>query len=99
MIPICALLAGFALFSLFLLMVGKSPVDFYLLVWKAGFSSEFSWQNTLSRVAPLVLAALCVALPARLGLVVIGGEGAIVLGGLAAASGSVPWARCVSNEA
>ena len=84
-IPICALLAGFALFSVFLLMVGKSPVTFYQLVWKAGFSSAFSWQNTLSRVAPLVLAALCVALPARLGLVVIGGEGAIVLGGLAAA--------------
>jgi ABC-type uncharacterized transport system permease subunit len=84
-IPICALLVGFALFSVFLLMVGKSPVAFYQLVWKAGFSSAFSWQNTLSRVAPLVLAALCVALPARLGLVVIGGEGAIVLGGLAAA--------------
>lgn len=84
-IPICALLVGFALFSIFLLMVGKSPVTFYQLVWKAGFSSAFSWQNTLSRVAPLVLAALCVALPARLGLVVIGGEGAIVLGGLAAA--------------
>lgn len=84
-IPLGALLAGFALFSLFLLCVGKSPVEFFALVWKAGFSSAFSWQNTLSRVAPLVLAALCVALPARLGLVVIGGEGAIVLGGLAAA--------------
>ena len=35
---------------------------------------------------PLLLAALCVALPARLGLVVIGGEGAIVLGGVAAAA-------------
>jgi general nucleoside transport system permease protein len=85
-IPLAALLAGFALFSLFLLALGKSPIEFYALVWKAGFSSAFSWQNTLSRVAPLVLAALCVALPARLGLVVIGGEGAIVLGGLAAAA-------------
>ncbi|PRY26312.1 nucleoside ABC transporter membrane protein [Aliiruegeria haliotis] len=84
-IPLAALLAGFAAFSLFLLVMGKSPAEFYGLVWKAGFSSAFSWQNTLSRVAPLVLAALCVALPARLGLVVIGGEGAIVLGGLAAA--------------
>ncbi|SLN15353.1 ABC transporter permease [Roseisalinus antarcticus] len=83
-IPLGALLAGFAAFSLFLLVLGKSPVEFFALVWKAGFSSAFSWQNTLSRSAPLVLAALCVALPARLGLVVIGGEGAIVLGGLAA---------------
>ncbi|MFD2856968.1 ABC transporter permease [Seohaeicola zhoushanensis] len=83
-IPLGALLAGFLAFSLFLLFLGKSPAEFYGLVWKAGFSSAFSWQNTLSRVAPLIMAALCVALPARLGLVVIGGEGAIVLGGLAA---------------
>jgi ABC-type uncharacterized transport system permease subunit len=84
-IPVCALLMGFLTFSVFLTLVEKSPIEFFSLVWKGGFSSAFSWQNTLSRVAPLVLAALCVALPARLGLVVIGGEGAIVLGGLAAA--------------
>lgn len=79
-IPLMALAA----FGLFLLTQGKSPADFFALVWRGGFGSAFSWQNTLSRAAPLLLAALCVALPARLGLVVIGGEGAIVLGGLAA---------------
>jgi general nucleoside transport system permease protein len=83
-IPLAALLAGSLAFSLFLLLVGKSPLMFFQLVWMAGFSTGFSWQNTLSQVSPLMFAALCVALPARLGLVVIGGEGAIVLGGLAA---------------
>lgn len=83
-IPVAALLAGSLAFSLFLLAVGKSPLGFFSLVWIAGFSTAFSWQNTLSQVSPLLFAALCVALPARLGLVVIGGEGAIVLGGLAA---------------
>jgi len=84
LIPVAALLAGFALFSAFLLVQGRDPLAFFALVYKAGFSTAFSWQNTLSRVSPIVLAALCVALPARLGLVVIGGEGAIALGGLAA---------------
>ena len=83
-IPLGALLAGLAAFGLFLIAVGKSPAEFYELVYKAGFGSGFSWRNTLSRTAPLLLAALCVALPARLGLTVIGGEGAIVLGGVAA---------------
>lgn len=83
-LPAGALLAGLAAFSAFLLFVGKSPADFYSLVYKAGFGTAFSWNNTLSRTAPLLLAALCVAIPARLGLVVIGGEGAIVLGGVAA---------------
>ncbi|MGJ8624220.1 MAG: ABC transporter permease [Yoonia sp.] len=83
-LPLCALLVGFAVFSIFLLLQGKSPIDFFSLTYRAGFGTAFSWQNTLSRTAPLLFAALCVALPARLGLVVIGGEGAIVLGGVAA---------------
>jgi simple sugar transport system permease protein len=88
-IPAGALIVGLAAFSLFLLALGKSPVQFYQLVYKAGFGTTFSWENTLSRTAPLLLAALCVALPARLGLVVIGGEGALVLGGLAAGATGV----------
>ncbi len=84
-IPLIGLAGGFVVFSMFLLLLGKSPWDFLALVWKAGFSTAFSLQNTFSRVTPLLFAALCVALPARLGLVVIGGEGAIVLGGLASA--------------
>lgn len=81
-LPVAALLAGFLLFALFLTFQGKSPIEYYSLVYKAGFGSAFSWQNTLVRAAPLLLAALCVALPARLGLVVIGGEGAIVISGV-----------------
>ncbi|GFE51808.1 sugar ABC transporter permease [Roseobacter cerasinus] len=84
-IPVAALIAGLAVFSLFLLALGNSPIEFFSLVFKAAFGTAFSWKNTLSRVAPLLFAGLCVALPARLGLVVIGGEGAIALGGLAAA--------------
>ena len=41
-------------------------------------------KNTLIRASPLMLTALCTALPARLGLVVIGNEGALVMGGLSA---------------
>jgi len=85
LIPLGALLAGFLLFALFLALQGKSPTEYYSLVYKAGFGSAFSWQNTLVRTAPLLLAALCVALPARLGLIVIGGEGAIVISGVACA--------------
>lgn len=82
LLPVGALLTGLLLFALFLAVQGKSPAEYYSLVYKAGFGSAFSWQNTLVRTAPLLLAALCVALPARLGLVVIGGEGAIVISGV-----------------
>ena len=83
--PIGAIIVAAALFSVFLLALGKSPAEFCELVWRGAFGSAFSLQNTLARAAPLLLTALCVAVPAQLGLVVIGGEGALVLGGLAAA--------------
>ena len=85
LIPLIALLFGLALFGVFIALNGKSPAEFYQLVYRGGFGTWFSLQNTMTRAAPLLLTALCVALPAQLGLVVIGGEGAFVLGGLAAA--------------
>jgi ABC-type uncharacterized transport system permease subunit len=62
---------------------GVNPFELYYLMYVGSFGSWFSIQNTLTRAAPLILAALCTALPARLGLVIIGGEGALILGGLA----------------
>ncbi|MBB3919090.1 ABC transporter permease [Rhizobium fabae] len=91
-IALAAILIGLALFSLFILAVGKSPVALFQLMYTGGFGSWFSVQNSLSRAAPLLLTALCVALPARLGLVIIGGEGAVVLGGVAAAAMALPLA-------
>ncbi|TCM50751.1 nucleoside ABC transporter membrane protein [Rhizobium sp. PP-F2F-G48] len=85
-----AILAGLALFSVFILAIGKSPVALFQIIYAGGFGSWFSLQNSLSRAAPLLLTALCVALPARLGLVIIGGEGALVLGGVAAAAIATP---------
>src|SRR5262250_2061500 len=84
-IPIGALAAAMVVFGLFMAALGHNPLEIYALIYRGAFASAFSLQNTLSRAAPLVLTALCVALPAQAGLMVIGGEGALVLGGLAAA--------------
>ena len=89
-IALFAVVVGLALFSVFIAAIGKSPLQLFQLMYAGGFGSWFSIQNSLSRAAPLLLTALCVALPARLGLVVIGAEGAVVLGGLAGAAIAVP---------
>jgi ABC-type uncharacterized transport system permease subunit len=83
-IPIGAVAAGCVLFSLFCMAQGKNAFEIFKAIDKAAFGSWYSFQNTLVRAAPLMLTALCTALPARLGLVVIGNEGALVAGGLAA---------------
>jgi simple sugar transport system permease protein len=70
-----------------------SLTDLYYTMYMGAFGTKFSWQNTLTRAAPLMLTALCTALPARLGLVVIGGEGALVWGGLAAVAAGLMVAQ------
>jgi general nucleoside transport system permease protein len=85
-LPVLAILAALGVFGVFVSFAGVNPVEVWVLLFKGAFGDWFSWQNTLQRAAPLMLTALCVALPARAGLVIIGGEGALVLGGLACAA-------------
>lgn len=85
-LPLLALAGGLALFGVFVWVDGHDPVQAWTLLFRGAFGDAFSLQNTLQRAAPLMLTALCVALPARAGLTIIGGEGALVLGGLACAA-------------
>ncbi|MCY7316425.1 MAG: ABC transporter permease [Rubrivivax sp.] len=85
-LPLLALAGGLLLFGAFVGLDGHNPVQVWTLLFNGAFGDAFSWQNTLQRAAPLMLTALCVALPARAGLIIIGGEGALVLGGLACAT-------------
>jgi general nucleoside transport system permease protein len=88
-IPLLALLAAMILFGIFVGVQRVNPLTLYALMYRGAFGTWFSWQNTLTRAAPLILTALCTALPAQLGMVIIGGEGAFVMGGLAATAAAL----------
>jgi simple sugar transport system permease protein len=90
LVPILALAGALLGFGGFVALRGVDPLSLYDLMYRGAFGSWFSWQNTLVRAAPLLLTALCTALPAQLGMVVIGGEGAFVIGGLGAAAIALP---------
>jgi general nucleoside transport system permease protein len=87
--PTMACLAALLLFGLFVAITGRDPIAVYYQMYRGSFGTWFSFQNTLLRAAPLMLTALATALPLRLGLVVLGGEGSMVIGGLAAAAGAM----------
>jgi simple sugar transport system permease protein len=82
-IPAGALGLSLILFGMFVALTGNDPLAVYGTVARGAFGNWFSIQNTLQRSAPLMLTALCTALPAALGLIVIGGEGALIAGALA----------------
>ncbi|HEY4985621.1 MAG TPA: ABC transporter permease [Bradyrhizobium sp.] len=94
LIPGAALCGALGLFGVFVALFGKNPLDLYFYMYQGAFGTWFSWQNTLTRAAPLILTALCTALPAQLGMVIIGGEGALLIGALTAtgAALAMPWA-------
>jgi general nucleoside transport system permease protein len=89
LIPGAALAGALVVFGIFVALFGKNPLDLYFYMYYGAFGTWFSWQNTLTRAAPLILTALCTALPAQLGMVIIGGEGALLIGALTATSAAL----------
>ncbi len=83
-IPVGAVLVALIIFGIFCAVVGANPFGVYGSIYKAAFGRWSAWQRTLIQASPLLLSALCTVLPARLGLVIIGNEGALVMGGLGA---------------
>lgn len=77
-----AIAVALAIFALFLFANGLDPMAVYAVLWLGGFGTPFSLQASLTQAAPLMLTALCTAIPARAGLLVIGGEGALAAGGV-----------------
>jgi simple sugar transport system permease protein len=69
-IPTGALGLSLILFGMFVALTGNDPLAVYGTVARGAFGNWFSIQNTLQRSAPLMLTALCTALPAALGLIV-----------------------------
>jgi simple sugar transport system permease protein len=89
LVPLGALAASLLLFGVFVAIAGVNPAAVFGYMVQGSIGSWFSIQNTLTRAAPLILTGLCTALPAQVGLMIIGGEGAFVIGGLFAAIAGV----------
>jgi ABC-type uncharacterized transport system permease subunit len=84
-IPVGAFLLSMILFAGFCTLSGAPFLSVFASIYRSGFGSWYAWQNSLLRAAPLMLCALCTALPARAGIITVGNEGAFVVGGLACA--------------
>jgi general nucleoside transport system permease protein len=89
LLSLIAMAAAGLLFGVFLALQGHDALAVYRTLYLGAFGTRFSIESTLTQAAPLLLTALCTLIPARVGLLVIGGEGAVVLGGLGAALAGV----------
>jgi len=75
---------AFATFALLLLVQGKDPLRAYRDILWHTLGTGYGLSEVLVKMTPLMITALAVAVPARLGLVNVGGEGQMFVGALAA---------------
>ena len=76
-----------ALFAAVLLVAGKDPLKAYADTFTSTLSSAYGLSELLVRMTPLLLTAVAVALPSRLGLINVGGEGQLYMGAWMATAG------------
>lgn len=79
-----AIAAALAIFAVLLLIVGAHPVAVLTEAWTNTIQSPTAMQQAVIKAGPMILAALAVVIPARAGLVNVGGEGQLLIGAVSA---------------
>jgi ABC-type uncharacterized transport system permease subunit len=68
--------------TVFLLAIGRPPLTTLAQMAFYAFGDTYSLSESLVKATPILLCALAVILPARLGLITVGGEGQLYFGAL-----------------
>lgn len=79
-----ALLMALLGFAALLLVLGKDPVLTYTEMYKGTLADSYGWGEIVVKMIPFILCALATAIPARAGLVNVGGEGQLYMGAFVA---------------
>jgi simple sugar transport system permease protein len=80
-----------AVFALVLLVFGQNPLRAYMDIFRATLGSFYGFSEVLVKMIPLVLTALAVAIPSRIWLINVGGEGQLFIGALFATWGAIEF--------
>src|SRR4030043_837204 len=82
---------AFLVFAIILLAFGKNPVKAYVDFFSNTLGSTYGFSEILVKMIPLVLTAVAVAVPSRIWLINVGGEGQLYIGALFATWGALTF--------
>ena len=85
------ILLVFLVFGLILLISGKNPFQSYADMFSSTLGSTFGFSEVIVAMIPMLITALAVALPWRVGLINIGGEGQLYIGAAFATWGALTF--------
>lgn len=80
--PLLAVLAALLVGAVLIALAGANPMAAYGALFREALTTYFGFANTLTKMAPLLLASLGVLIALRAGQFNLGGEGQIYMGGL-----------------
>src|SRR5690349_16979431 len=78
-----AVLGPLLIFAVFFVLVGATAIETYVAMLTNSLGNTQGLGEVAVRAAPLLLAALATIVPARAGLINVGGEGQLTIGALA----------------
>lgn len=79
------------LFGIILLVSGKDPIQSYKDILTSTFGSWYGFSEVIVTMTPMLITALAVALPTRIGLINVGGEGQLYMGACFATWGALTF--------
>ncbi len=85
------ILLAFLLFGVILLISKKDPIQSYRDIFTYTLGSSYGFSEVLVSMIPMLITALAVALPARVGLINVGGEGQLYIGAAFATFGALTF--------
>ncbi len=84
-------LLALLLFGVVLLVSGKDPIQSYKDIFTSTLGSAYGFSEVLVAMIPMLITALAVALPSRVGLINVGGEGQLYIGAAFATWGALTF--------
>ena len=84
-------LLALLLFGVILLISGKDPIQSYKDIFTSTLGSGYGFSEVLVAMIPMLITALAVALPSRVGLINVGGEGQLYIGAAFATWGALTF--------
>lgn len=80
---------AFLIFAIVLIIIGKNPIRAYINIFSSTLGSAYGLSEIVVKMIPLILTAIAVALPSRIWLINVGGEGQLHIGALFATGGAL----------
>lgn len=76
------IIAALLLFGFILILTGKDPIQSYKDLFSATLGSPYGFSEVIVAMIPILLTALAVALPSRIGMINVGAEGQLFMGAI-----------------